>query len=356
MKKIFLNWIPEVYIGFITAVPKFTAVLITFYHYKKNKYRHLLFWGVGWLFIALGFLSITLSTLFLSKDFIIFGIFCFIPQAFCMAFLADSITRDSIDPIKTHAMTAAAVGIFIFSLDPNSIIEFTTPYGYKMLDIAGNLRYAFSILIGLAGITYIYYMAKIYWNAPKNFKFYASLNLLGAILAGMLAPGSYITGLIWIIPAVHFIFMALATLPATLTFVIRPKLAYILPLKKIHHIYFFTSDGGCIYDHSFKLEKGISPSLVAGGLTGVSALIQEVTQTETKIKIVKQEDMSIILEYGKYISAALISEANLSMLRKKMVNAVQVVEEYYQSEFEKYSGKISVFSKIGEFVQKIFEA
>ncbi|MFX0138152.1 MAG: hypothetical protein ACFFDN_31200, partial [Candidatus Hodarchaeota archaeon] len=35
--------------------------------------------------------------------------------------------------------------------------------------------------------------------------------------------------------------------------------------KRIHHIYFYTADGGCIYDQSFKAEEEVSANLVAGG-------------------------------------------------------------------------------------------
>ncbi|MFX0138752.1 MAG: hypothetical protein ACFFDN_34245, partial [Candidatus Hodarchaeota archaeon] len=54
--------------------------------------------------------------------------------------------------------------------------------------------------------------------------------------------------------------------------------------KRIHHVYLFMPNGTCIYDHPFKLEKEIEPQLVAGGLTGISMLIQEMTQKKTKIK------------------------------------------------------------------------
>jgi hypothetical protein len=33
---------------------------------------------------------------------------------------------------------------------------------------------------------------------------------------------------------------------------------------------------------------------------------------------------------------------------------IQEVEEFYQEEFEKFKGNITVFSKIGKFIQKYF--
>ncbi|MFX0133201.1 MAG: hypothetical protein ACFFDN_06110 [Candidatus Hodarchaeota archaeon] len=125
--------------------------------------------------------------------------------------------------------------------------------------------------------------------------------------------------------------------------------------KRIHYIYLFMPNGACIYDQPFKTEEEIEPHLVAGGLTGISALIQELTKDKTKVKIVEQEEMTILLEHGKYLSAALITEENLITLRNKLVKLIEEVEEFYQEELESYSGNIGIFSKVGKFIQKIFE-
>ena len=125
--------------------------------------------------------------------------------------------------------------------------------------------------------------------------------------------------------------------------------------ERIQHIYFYTSDGGCIFDHAFKTEPEVSPSLVAGGLTGVSALMQEVTQTEAKLKIIEQEEMTVMLEHGTYVTAALVTEENLLTLRNKLKESVQEVEDFFQEELEHFTGNITPFLKIGKFVSKIFE-
>ncbi|MFX0140814.1 MAG: tetratricopeptide repeat protein, partial [Candidatus Hodarchaeota archaeon] len=125
--------------------------------------------------------------------------------------------------------------------------------------------------------------------------------------------------------------------------------------KRIHHIYLFMPNGTCIYDHPFKLEEEIEPQLVAGGLTGISGLIQEITKNKTKIKIVEQEEMTILLEYGKYLNIALITEENLITLRNKLIKLVQEVEDFFQEELESYSGNLTPFLKAGKFIQKIFE-
>ncbi|NVM00691.1 MAG: hypothetical protein HWN67_00025 [Candidatus Helarchaeota archaeon] len=126
--------------------------------------------------------------------------------------------------------------------------------------------------------------------------------------------------------------------------------------QRIIHIYFFLPQGICLYDHSFKREEDIEPQLVAGGLSGISAIIQEVTKDKTNIKKIEQEEMTLLLEHGKYLSVALLTEENLVTLQKKLGTLIQDVEDFYQEELETYSGNLTVFSKIGKFVQKIFES
>ncbi|MFX1451536.1 MAG: hypothetical protein ACFFCM_11875, partial [Promethearchaeota archaeon] len=125
--------------------------------------------------------------------------------------------------------------------------------------------------------------------------------------------------------------------------------------KRIHHIYIIIPSGVCLFDHSFKGEKEIEPQFVSGGITGISGLIQELTHSKTKIKIVEQEEMTILLEHGKYISVALITEENLVTLRQKLIELIENIEDFFQEELENFQGDLKVFTKIGKFVQRIFE-
>ncbi len=123
---------------------------------------------------------------------------------------------------------------------------------------------------------------------------------------------------------------------------------------RILHIYFYMPQGVCIFDHSFRKDKEVSPGLVTGGLMGLSSLIQELTENQTKIKIIEQEEVTILFEYGKYITVALITEENLNILRNKLLNLLNEVEDFYSEELESFSGKISTFSKIIKFIPKYF--
>ncbi len=126
--------------------------------------------------------------------------------------------------------------------------------------------------------------------------------------------------------------------------------------KRIHFLYVFLPKSGILlHDYSFKSTEEIEPQLVAGGLTGISMLIQEMTRNRTKIKIIEQEEMTILLEHGDYITTALITEENLATLRNKLIQLVRDIEDFYKEEFETFNGDVEIFSKIGKFIQRLFE-
>ncbi|MFX0138090.1 MAG: hypothetical protein ACFFDN_30890, partial [Candidatus Hodarchaeota archaeon] len=125
--------------------------------------------------------------------------------------------------------------------------------------------------------------------------------------------------------------------------------------RRIHKIYLFLSTGTCIFTHSFKSKYEISTHLISGGDAEVSSLLQEMTKKKSKIKFVELEEMTILLEYGKYLIAALITEENLVTLQNKLMLLIQDIEDFYQEELESYSENLISFSKVGKFIQKIFE-
>ncbi|MFX1298349.1 MAG: hypothetical protein ACFFD2_26275, partial [Promethearchaeota archaeon] len=124
--------------------------------------------------------------------------------------------------------------------------------------------------------------------------------------------------------------------------------------KRIQHLYLFMPNGVCIHDQPFKSEINLDRQLVSTGLTGISMFIQELTKKMTKVKIVEQEDVTILFDHGKYISGALITEENLITLRTKLKQLIQEVESFYQKDLENFVGNLDKFSNMGKLVQNIF--
>ena len=126
--------------------------------------------------------------------------------------------------------------------------------------------------------------------------------------------------------------------------------------ERVRHLYLFTTSGGIIiHDYPFKsLETETEPNLVSGSLSGLSMLIQEITKEKSKVKIIEQEDMTILLEHGKHVTGALITEQNFTSLRRKLKTLIGEVEELHKKDLEKFSGRTHLFSELGAVTEKHF--
>ncbi len=126
--------------------------------------------------------------------------------------------------------------------------------------------------------------------------------------------------------------------------------------KRIQHVYVFMPNGICIFNQPFKSASEVEPELVAGGLTGISSLVQELTRNETKVKIVEQENMTILLEYGEFVNGALITEENLVTLKEKLKRLIEEVEQTYQEELKHFVGNVDLFTNMNELIENIFSS
>ena len=125
--------------------------------------------------------------------------------------------------------------------------------------------------------------------------------------------------------------------------------------ERIHHVYLFTSSGGILlYDQQFKRTEEIEPNLVTGGLTSLTSIIQEITKEESKIKIIEQENMTILLEHGNYVTGALLTEENFLSLRKKLKIFIEEVEEKYKELLQKFDGNTVPFENVIDIIEKLF--
>lgn len=138
---------------------------------------------------------------------------------------------------------------------------------------------------------------------------------------------------------------------------VDPQIERVNTFERMHHLYLFKIKSGImIHEYPFKITSKIEPQLVSSSLQGLGSLIREITKTETKMKIIEQEGMTILLEHGNYITGALLSEKNLLSLRKKLKQLISEVEHFYEEQLQRFSGEISKFDKVRELTERIFES
>ena len=126
--------------------------------------------------------------------------------------------------------------------------------------------------------------------------------------------------------------------------------------EKIRHLYIsHATKGLCLYEHSFVGKKRMESNIVTGFITGLTMLVQEITQSNKKLKVVDVEDVKILLEHGKKnIIGILMTEENLKTLHNKLREIVDRFESEFDAELTDFTGSVNEFEKTKELVEQIF--
>jgi len=124
---------------------------------------------------------------------------------------------------------------------------------------------------------------------------------------------------------------------------------------KVRHLYLIHQEKGfSLYNHSFIKEDLVDSQLIAGGISGIASLLQELTSSSDKVKIIDLERLKILIEYGNYIIGALITEENYRILRNKLRQLVKLFEDQYKDRLINFKGQIYEFEDTKALIDEVF--
>ena len=111
-----------------------------------------------------------------------------------------------------------------------------------------------------------------------------------------------------------------------------------------------------LFHRDFKEGQNIDEDLFAGGISGITSLIKEMTKSDKRTKVIDQEDKKILLESGQYVTCVLISTLNLNILHERLSNICFDIESKYDELLSNFMGRRDqLFDGIGEIVTKHLE-
>ncbi|MHA1339643.1 MAG: hypothetical protein ACTSRZ_05835 [Promethearchaeota archaeon] len=125
--------------------------------------------------------------------------------------------------------------------------------------------------------------------------------------------------------------------------------------KYILRLYIISENGLSLYNKSFtsNIEQP-SEDLVSGGLTGLQAILKEISMTEKEIESIQQEDISLIFHHGRYTKAVLFAKKELNVLKEKLAEFHVKFEKYNEKELKRWSGDVSSFLMLDELTNYYF--
>ncbi len=107
-------------------------------------------------------------------------------------------------------------------------------------------------------------------------------------------------------------------------------------------IYVISQDGRCLFEMSFK-DILIDVDLITSALSAVGSLIRESIHSEKRLKTIDHGDVKILIEYGKNVNAAIISDKETPDIRKRLEDFLMVFERFYAKQLSQWAGDIRPF-------------
>jgi len=113
--------------------------------------------------------------------------------------------------------------------------------------------------------------------------------------------------------------------------------------------------GSSLAHYDFIEVPKIDEQLFAGGLSGIVSLIQEMTSSNKRARVIDQEDKKILLASGEHVTCVLTCTKNLDTLHAKLKAICEEIETKYADELANFMGRRDVMNKgISEMIGKYF--
>ena len=219
--------------------------------------------------------------------------------------------------------------------------------------------FIFASMGGLILFIPIYAFAKVFIEKGRELRKYIVTIMIGllflffgniiASLHGYINPDHSLT-----VKAVGHVIFVLGIILFGIGFWGIPSLKEIEWREKMRHLYLINEGGVNLYDQSFMVEEDLESDLIAGSISGISSLIQELTRSKERVEVIKQKDLKILLKYGTYVTVALIADEDLEILHLKLKMLIEEFESLFQYVLPKWKGDLDVFSPVKVMVERIF--
>jgi hypothetical protein len=295
-------------------VPLVITMAMATLQYKKWRYRHALYLMLAWMFMIISTVSRIVEKLMVDVIKVSFA--WYVPISFFMLFLMDSISRDSIDPVKAIVATALSV-LYIAFL---------------------NSLFILLLILFLISVA-VYYLLTIYWNAPRSLKRLALTAVVGGFIFGY---GNMISAVLYLdqyVPGASSIMSGVGYALYAVSFAREPRLAYILPFQVVSLTVFETKGGVPLYSHVWqKRENMVDDSMFAGMLQGIRLVLDEAISGGELEEIKLANAVLIVKRSKKYPLACVLVATKFS---RTLRNALDVFADKFYSK-SNYEAKESL--------------
>ena len=101
-------------------------------------------------------------------------------------------------------------------------------------------------------------------------------------------------------------------------------------------------------------QREIEETLIAGGITGISAMLKEISHSSEELKVVDHGDQKILLEHGEDMFIALNVVEELRIFWDKLKKLREIIEAIWGTYIKSFDGTLDYFRPLEDIVRDEF--
>ncbi|MFX1358271.1 MAG: hypothetical protein ACFFA8_13450 [Promethearchaeota archaeon] len=138
--------------------------------------------------------------------------------------------------------------------------------------------------------------------------------------------------------------------------ILRPEFSYTFERVEKQGLYVIYGDGRDVFSYQFAEGMTQDPALISGMFSAITSFVKETTKSEDLLKKIDHGDITILIEYGKYIFCALFVKGNeTAEVRARLKEFVETFETKYSEVLVDWSGALIHFKEDHKLVEDIFK-
>jgi hypothetical protein len=311
--------------------------------------------GGAWFCLAYFYFFNVLGYVFESTVLILAGTFIWIAIAYFVVLMLDSLSQESVDPLKIWGATVISTFMGCTAWTPDAISYFNIGHGVYGWDWGGTFKIACNLMFVFVALLFFYYCVKIFKNSPKRLKRDALILLLGSILASIIPVLIVITNISLVLLGIEAITQGIGLLLIAYEFAHHPQLAFVLPFKITSLTVMNSKTGLPLYTHSWdKTRAHFDETLFSGMIYGIGGILKEATH-QGEVREVRMSQGILLLHHLKQLNLAfvLVTTKTASILH----NALDSFAHDFVKQFSDVLDQVDIvdrFNEATELIHKYF--
>lgn len=257
-------------------------------------------------------------------------------------------------PVMLLGIGTLSMAFFVLFLPiTETILEFVFPF---ILGIGTTLFLTSNslIFIEFTEKKYMRYYMTLYY-------IFTALGMFGGVVMGVALESLYLLDPIYLTVVLLFLFL-IATIIISQTQETLPKKEELEWKNSIQRVYLMYKSGIPIYSQEIKyggdstsnIRENTTEELLSGTLVTVSSILDEISKSQKPLKVIKREELSILIEDYQNVLMVVFTSQELSKIREKMLLFLQEFNDFFEDALRLQVTDQTVFYPTKKLIQKHF--